>query len=150
MSVVEARSLRKEYQRRRDLFLEYFEQEVASTGYASAEPPQAGMFVWIDVHMKRHPRYRCDIRDTAQSFARTNVPELVNELFERCLDAGLVVMPASIFVAPISESLSELVDRDDPIQDRVNFLRTTFAGDETVMQPALTILGQVLRDFFQK
>ena len=112
-----ARSLRKEYQRRRDYFLQHFEKEVATTGYASAEPPQAGMFVWIDVHIKKHPRYRCDIRDTAESFARTNVPELMDELFERCLDAGLVVMPASIFVAPTSESTAKLVDSEDPIQD---------------------------------
>ena len=49
------RSLRKEYERRRDVFLDAFESEVASTGLASAEPPQAGMFVWVDVHIRQHP-----------------------------------------------------------------------------------------------
>ncbi|KAI0345430.1 L-tyrosine:2-oxoglutarate aminotransferase [Trametopsis cervina] len=145
-----ARSLRKEYQRRRDIFVEHFEKEVASTGYASAEPPRAGMFVWIDVHLKKHPRYRRDIHDTLKSPARTNVPELMEELFERCVESGLVVMPGSIFVAPTSESTAKLVDSESPIQDRVNFLRTTFAGEEAVMQPALAILGQVLVEFFQK
>ena len=111
------RSLRREYQRRRDVFLEHFEEEVASTGYASAERPQAGMFVWIDVHIRDHPRYRCDVRDTLKSPARTNVPELMDELFEQCLDAGLVVMPGSIFVAPASETTLKLVERDVPIQD---------------------------------
>ncbi|KAI0705929.1 pyridoxal phosphate-dependent transferase [Cytidiella melzeri] len=151
------RSLRREYQRRRDIFLDHFSKEVASTGYASAEPPQAGMFVWIDVHVKKHPRYTCEFRDTLKSPKRTNVPELMNELFERCLDAGLVVMPASIFVAPMSESTTKLVESDVPIHDsltnvsqRVNFLRTTFAGEEALMQPGLVILGQVLTEFFQK
>ena len=111
------RSLRREYQRRRDVFLEHFEEEVASTGYASAERPQAGMFVWIDVHIRYHPRYRCDVRDTLKSPTRTNVPELMDELFEQCLDAGLVVMPGSIFVAPASETTLKLVERDVPIQD---------------------------------
>ena len=110
-------SLRKEYQRRRDLFMRHFETQVASTGHASADPPQAGMFVWIDVNVKEHPRYRCDIRDTTECFARTNVPELMDELFERCLDAGLVVMPASIFVPPTSQTTSQLVDKDYPVQD---------------------------------
>lgn len=111
------RSLRKEYQRRRDHFLDIFHKEVASTGLASAEPPQAGMFVWIDVHIRHHPRYRVDIRDAEGSTARTNVPELMDELFERCLDAGLVVMPASIFVAPPSMGASKLLGDDDTIQN---------------------------------
>jgi len=142
------RSLRKEYQRRRNVFLDTFRKEVASTGFASVDPPEAGMFVWIDVHLRKHPRYRCDMRDADGAMAGTNVPELMEELFERCLDAGLVVMPASIFVAPPAPGAEALLDQEDPIQDRVNFLRATFAGDEATMQPALSILGQVLKDFF--
>ena len=99
------------------MFLDVFEKEVARTGYASAEPPQAGMFVWIDVHIRDHPRYRCDIRDVEGAVARTNVPELMDELFESCLDAGLVVMPASVFVTPVSPPASKVLDKDDPIDD---------------------------------
>lgn len=110
-----ARSLCKEYQRRRDLFLQHFEDEVASTGFASADPPQAGMFVWIDVHVRMHPRYRSDIWEAEG--LRTNVPELMDELFERCLDAGLVVMPASIFVPPATSEASKLLANDDSIQN---------------------------------
>lgn len=110
--------LRKEYQRRRDLFLSHFEAEVASTGYASAEPPQAGMFIWIDVHMSKHPRYRCShILDSTDSMARTNISQLTEELFERCLDAGVVVMPASIFVPPASDSTLKLAYRGNSVQD---------------------------------
>lgn len=111
------RSLRKEYQRRRDVFLEHFASEVASTGFASADAPAAGMFVWIDVHVQQHPRYRTDIRDAEGCAARTNVPELMDELFERCLDAGVVVMPASIFATPLSPGAAKLNSGDDPISN---------------------------------
>ncbi len=125
------RSLRKEYQRRRDLFLDIFAREVSSTGFASADPPQAGMFVWVDVHVRKHPRYRCDIRDSEGSIARTNVPELMEELFERCLDGGLVVMPASIFVAPTSPQVSKILDPEDPIQD-VSLFAPTFVSHSLI------------------
>ena len=124
----------------------------------------------------RSPRYRCDVRDTEGAIARTNVPELMDELFERCLDAGLVVMPASVFATPFEARVGKVLDQDDPIDDvsalfaaavlvlyervaendvrvrvqRINFLRTTFAGEESIMEPALEILGRVLRDFFEE
>ncbi|EKM55107.1 uncharacterized protein PHACADRAFT_28172 [Phanerochaete carnosa HHB-10118-sp] len=142
------RSLRKEYQRRRDVFLAHFEREVASTGFASADVPAAGMFVWVEVHIHLHPRYRTDFQGAEGVAARTNVPQLMDELFERCLDAGLVVMPASIFATPASPGVAKLIGGNDPIQNRLNFVRTTFAGEEVQMQPALQILGQVLTSFF--
>ncbi|KIP08875.1 hypothetical protein PHLGIDRAFT_29342 [Phlebiopsis gigantea 11061_1 CR5-6] len=144
------RSLRKQYQRRRDVFLEHFYREVASTGLASTEPPEAGMFVWTEVHIDRHPRFRTDVRDAGRTTPRTNTPELMDELFERCLDAGLVVMPASVFAAPASEGALKLLGDENSVQDRVNFLRTTFAGEESQMQPALKILGTVLKEFFNE
>lgn len=96
------RSLRAEYWRRRDFFLDIFEQEVASTELARASVPEAGMFVWVRVNVEKHPRYRCDTHHDVKRLenglvARTNVSELMEELFEKCLDEGLVVMPASIF-----------------------------------------------------
>ena len=111
------RSLRKQYQRRRDVFLEHFHREVASTGLASTEPPEAGMFVWTEVHIDRHPRFRTDVRDAERKTPRTNTPELMDELFERCLDAGLVVMPASVFAAPASEGALKLLGEENSLQD---------------------------------
>ncbi|KAJ3011057.1 hypothetical protein NUW54_g2298 [Trametes sanguinea] len=69
----------------------------------------------------------------------------MEELFERLLDSGLVIMPASIFALP---SDAEHDDMEDPIEDRLNYLRATFAGTEEVMQQGLHILGQTLREFF--
>ena len=162
------RSLRAEYHRRRAVFLELFEHEVAPTRLASASTPEAGMFVWIRVHLEQHPRY-CRRAGTGAGMKgpRTNVARLMEELFERCLDNGLVVMPASVFAL---EGGPEYDGMEDPIEDvsvssrlrlwairltnrasvcqRVNYLRATFAGTEEAMEEGLTILGQVLREFF--
>ncbi|KAI0797535.1 L-tyrosine:2-oxoglutarate aminotransferase [Abortiporus biennis] len=153
------RSLRAEYQRRRNYFLDLFHREVARTGFASANAPEAGMFVWIRVHIEKHPRFRHDLlalnEETESSgntkvdltAPRTNTEELMEELFEKCLDAGLVIMPASVFVAPDNKERKRMED-EVPIEDRLNYLRATFAGPEETMEPGLAILSSVLKEFF--
>ncbi|KAI0672751.1 pyridoxal phosphate-dependent transferase [Trametes maxima] len=131
------RSLRTEYHRRRAFFLELFEREVSPTG----------MFVWIQVEIEKHPRYRADLRLESRdpTAPRTNVAALMDELFERCLDNGLVIMPASIFALTADAKYDDV---EDPVEDRLNYLRATFAGTEDAMEQGLTILGQTLREFF--
>ncbi|OBZ66349.1 hypothetical protein A0H81_13657 [Grifola frondosa] len=137
------RSLCKEYQRRRDFFLELFAREVSKDGFATAAVPEAGMFVWIKVNLEKHPRYKNAI--TNGTSARTNTIQLMDELFKKSLDAGLVIMPASIFAIRTDSKHS---DDEELIEDRCNFLRATFAGAEEVMEEGLTILGRVLSQFF--
>jgi len=137
------RSLRGEYQRRRDFFLGVFEREVAGTGLARAGEPEAGMFVWVRINVERHPRFRTE--KTRAPGARTNCRELMEALFEKCLDEGLVVMPASVFVLPTD---AKYADAEEPIEDRLNYFRLTFAGTEEAMQQGLSILGRSLREFF--
>ena len=110
------RSLCGDYQRRRDLLLEVLLREVGSSGYATARTPQAGMFVWIEIHLERHPRYSATETPSPDQLGRTNVPALMQELFDRLLAADVVVMPASLFA--IEEDL-EFVDRRNhiPIND---------------------------------
>ena len=110
------RSLRAEYHRRRAFFLRAFASAVAPTGLADAAAPEAGMFVWIRVRVERHPRFRTDRRREHgdPKGVRTNVRELMEELFERCLDAGLVVMPASVFALAADPKWD---DMEDPIED---------------------------------
>ncbi|OCH88806.1 PLP-dependent transferase [Obba rivulosa] len=139
------RSLRAEYHRRRDFCLELFEREVGATGFASTNPPEAGMFLWVRVNVEKHPRYRCDMRRGDQDGPQTNVAQLMEELFEHCLDDGLVVMPASIFACPVGPKHS---DKENPIEDRLHYLRVTFAGTEDVMREGFSILGRVLKQFF--
>ncbi|KAI8982830.1 L-tyrosine:2-oxoglutarate aminotransferase [Trametes punicea] len=141
------RSLRAEYHRRRGFFLELFQREVAPTGFARASPPEAGMFVWMRIELEKHPRYRADLRSLSRDpkAPRTNVKELMEELFERCLDGGLVIMPASVFALSADPKYDDV---EDPIEDRLNYLRATFAGTEEAMEQGLTILGHTLRQFF--
>ncbi|KAI0780455.1 L-tyrosine:2-oxoglutarate aminotransferase [Trametes elegans] len=139
------RSLRAEYHRRRAHFLSLFARHVAPTGHARASPPEAGMFVWIRVELEQHPRYRTDVAPAGPAAPCTNVAELMEELFERCLDGGLVIMPAHIFALSADPKYDNV---EDPIEDRLNYLRATFAGTEEAMEEGLAILGQVLREFF--
>ena len=83
-----------EYERRRNLFMHVFEREVA-TGLASAEVPRSGMFVWIKINLDRHPRYSEDSKLLGGPVS--NTAELMDELFRKLLDCGLVMMPASTF-----------------------------------------------------
>ena len=108
------RSLRDEYKRRRDFFVDSFYNEVARSGYASAELPEAGMFVWMKVHLQKHPRFRTYKNgDGNAPGPKTNTKELMEELFERCLDGGVVVMPASVFLVPEAAKTTD----EDPIED---------------------------------
>lgn len=87
-------TLCREYERRRNLFMHVFEREVA-TGLASAEVPRSGMFVWIKINLDRHPRYSEDSKLLGGPVS--NTAELMDELFRKLLDCGLVMMPASTF-----------------------------------------------------
>ena len=91
-------SLCREYERRRDLFMEIFRREVQVTGLATAEAPKSGMFVWIKIDLERHVRYRKI--ENSECGPLSNTAELMNELFRKLLDCGLVMMPASTFAMP--------------------------------------------------
>ncbi|KIJ62494.1 hypothetical protein HYDPIDRAFT_114625 [Hydnomerulius pinastri MD-312] len=138
-------SLCREYERRRNLFMEVFRREVSSTGLASAEVPQSGMFVWIKVNLDRHTRYRVMETSTVPGGPISNTAELMDELFRKLLDCGLVMMPASTFA---------IVDRtgratnDSHIADRVNYFRATFVGTDETIENGLTIFGRGLEEFF--
>ncbi|KAI0824495.1 L-tyrosine:2-oxoglutarate aminotransferase [Trametes gibbosa] len=147
------RSLCADYQRRRDLLVRLLEREVVSTGWASADVPEAGMFVWVRIAVERHPRF---VRMTDEEAAgatggdgeravRTNTRALMAELFDACVRGGVVVCPASAFVLTTD---TQHADLPTPIEDRSNYIRTTFAGSEEAMEAGVPILGRVLREFF--
>lgn len=157
------RGLGTEYKRRCDFFLNVFAKEVATTGYAEAVPPEAGMFVWTRIHVDKHPRYRRE--QGAAGGSRTNCKTLMEELFNTCLDEGLVVMPASIFKVDTdprygdsSDSIEDVSASSWPIGvplkqihrrfQRLNFFRLTYCGTEETMRTGLSTLGRALRQFF--
>lgn len=91
-----------EYQRRRDFFLTTFDRVVKPSGYASTSIPQAGMFIWIKVHLDRHPKLTVKEDTGDNTVPRTNGAELMQQLFMDLIDANLAIIPAASF----------LVDRD--------------------------------------
>ncbi len=131
------RSLRDEYKRRRDFFVNAFYGEFAPTGYASAELPEAGMFVWMKIHLKKHPRFRI-LKNEGDSSPgpRTNTKELMEELFERCLDGGVVVMPASVFLVPEAIKTTD----KDCIEDVSNLNHGHNTGTDKYTLPAIELL----------
>ncbi|KZT71375.1 PLP-dependent transferase [Daedalea quercina L-15889] len=137
------RSLRDEYQRRRDLFLNIFEREVAPLGLVRASVPEAGMFVWTQINVERHPRFRRE--GGGAEGPCTNCRQLMEELFEVCLDNGLVVMPAWVFALPTDPKYD---GPENSIEDRMHYFRLTFAGTEEAMESGLKVFGQSLKEFF--
>lgn len=176
--------LAQDYEMRRNFFLDVFESKVAPTGYASVYKPQAGMFIWIKVHFEKHPRYI--VRNNGKGNPRTNCMDLIQEvcisidpgllssvltlvlqLFVKCMDNGLAIMPAPIFLVTDDPKATAGLGGDDHLLDvchlrlkftflpltsiqRVNFLRATFAGTEETMAGGLTILGETLIQFFNE
>lgn len=96
----------RDYQRRRDYLLSVFETEVSPGGYATVNVPQAGMFVWIEIHLAQHPRFRKTEADPDNG-STTNIPALMEELFNKFIAADLFVMPASIFALPEDQLSAE-------------------------------------------
>lgn len=138
-------SLCREYERRRNLFMDVFRREVEGLGLASAETPKSGMFVWIKINLERHPRYRKFVKSDKPGVPVTNTAELMADLFRKLLDCGLVMMPASTF-AIVDQT--GLVSTDSHISDRANFFRATFVGTDEVIEDGLKIFAHGLEDFF--
>jgi aromatic amino acid aminotransferase I len=89
-------SLCADYRKRRDNFLKAF-RELVPQELASAEVPQAGMFYWINITVEKHPRFTILEEFDNTSIGRTNEQQLMEELFHKLLNDGVVLMPASIF-----------------------------------------------------
>ena len=117
-------SLCREYERRRNLFMDVFAREIAGSVLASAEVPQSGLFVWIKIPLNRHPRYKV-LEDTKLLGGPvSNTAEFMDELFRKLIDCGLVMMPASTFAIM---NRSGCVQSDNHIADvRLLFPTVTF------------------------
>ena len=127
------KSLSQEYERRRNFLLDLFETKIASTGYASVCTPQAGMFVWVRVNLEKHPRYT--VKNKGKNVPKTNCVELIQEvstsrcprhrsrahilyqLFVKCMDNGLAIMPAPIFLVTEDPKATAGPGGDDNLLD---------------------------------
>lgn len=130
-------AVRLEYQMRRDYFIDgmakYCDPDLVST-----KPCGGGMFQFLDINIKSHPRYsrtqivsvneiqsqtagkvatRKPFVGTENGDYTTNTSELMDELWQYLIDeADVLLMPARLF----------LVERPGVDQtDRLNFFRAT-------------------------
>lgn len=97
-------SLRLEYQRKRDVFLDALAKHTPPE-FVSSTPAQAGMFQWLDVHVSSHPRYD-----------GKNENELLDQLVKKLVHNNVLLMPAAVFSVPVP-------GRDG--SDGLHFLRAT-------------------------
>ncbi|KAL0946780.1 hypothetical protein HGRIS_012953 [Hohenbuehelia grisea] len=151
-------SLCKDYQRRRDLLLEVFRNEVEPSGLASINCAQAGMFAWIKINLEGHPRYRCgDAKEVVvetgghqvTTRCTTNVPLLMEELLSDLRVAGLIVMPAALFAIPDAE-MDDVPSLRTSVYDRCSFFRATFCGTDEAIRAGMGKFGQALEVFFKQ
>ena len=109
-------SLCDSYQKRRDLLIDRFRSGIGESGIAEVDSPEAGMFVWIQVHFEKHPRYK-DIsaeEQASHSQLRTNIEALSEELFQFLFDRGVIIMPAKTFAVDVPQGC---IVKGTPIRD---------------------------------
>lgn len=103
--------VREDYQQRRNLFAELFQQKVDSR-WAKTNVPQAGMFFWVEVCTHKHPRYQNTTKKVQQEASDPQKTDgkgtiaLMDELFDLCMTSKLVVMPAKIFATQDDRQLA--------------------------------------------
>lgn len=118
-------NLRLQYTKRRDIMLKACEKFLPRE-IASWAPPAAGMFHWIEVDWRKHPK--------ASSGAYEAIEE---EIFQAAIDKGVLVSRGSWF--NISESQA----------DPKMFFRATFAAaSEEKIQEAISRFADALRAQF--
>jgi aromatic amino acid aminotransferase I len=86
-----------EYERKRDLLLKHLREGFGDKWgeIADADVPVAGMFVCLNIAVSKLPIYQTIIDDTQH--ASTNTTQIMDTLFNKLFDAGVVVMPAATF-----------------------------------------------------
>jgi len=119
--------LRLEYTKRRNVMLAACE-DFLPRDIVSWTPPAAGMFHWMKVDHKRHP-----------DASRRSVLGIEEDIFNRCIEKGVLVGRGSWFRTEREKPLSEL------------FFRATFAaatpGD---MTEAIRRFGGAIRESFRQ
>lgn len=118
--------VRSEYARRRDVLLaaceDYLPREVVDW-----VPPQAGMFQWLKIDHTKHPHA-----------STKSISEMEAEIFDDCLDKGVLVAAGSWFVA------------DHDAEPTGLFFRATYAAATPEnMTEAIRRLGEAIRSSFK-
>jgi len=111
-----------------------------STSLMSFVPPDGGMFIWFNIHLHNHPRYRQLSRQTSPAAAKT---QLSNELTKAINDAGVIFRRGELFAIEDDEERAKRGEEDI-------FLRASYSsGPLDDLEKGLTIFATQLVKFFQ-
>ncbi|GJN72922.1 hypothetical protein PLIIFM63780_006988 [Purpureocillium lilacinum] len=120
-------NLRLEYTKKRNALLAACEDNLPRD-IVSWVPPAAGMFMWLKVDYSQHP----------QAGTRS-LEEVEEEIFNSCIDSGVLVARGSWFLA----------EKDKPLPGL--YFRTTYAmATPDAMNEAIKRFGKAVRDSFGK
>ena len=93
-------NLSDDYKKSRDHFLTVLKNATGVSEFIRVDVPPSGMFVWIEVLLRKHPRYHVAESPLSPTGRRTNTTDLMEELFQKLFDSKLVLIPASYFAVP--------------------------------------------------
>ncbi|QPG99326.1 hypothetical protein C2857_001490 [Epichloe festucae Fl1] len=120
-------NLRMQYTRRRDALLAACEDHLPQDIVAWT-PPAAGMFLWLKVDYSKHPHA-----------STKTLAEVEQEIFDSCIDGGVLVARGSWFLAEKEKPMPGL------------FFRATYAAASAEnMNEAIRRFGQAVRESFGK
>ncbi|KZS88352.1 aminotransferase variant 1 [Sistotremastrum niveocremeum HHB9708] len=152
-----------EYKRKRDLMITEVRTGLGDDWgtFADCDVPAGGMFVWLRVNVEQHPNFASDLTASDSLLPQTNTAYLMNELFQSCLNNGVIVMPAATFAIQHQfrrpdethmldvRSCPVLLKREaDDRAQKSNFLRLSFGGTDDAIVKGSSILVETLRKFF--
>ena len=83
--------IRRQYSSKRDRLLNGISKHCSPEHIRCKPCPQSGMFAWLEVNLDKHSEYRKDVRETSgnEHGPRTNTVDLMQRLFELCIDGEL-------------------------------------------------------------
>ncbi|KAJ7504474.1 PLP-dependent transferase [Mycena galericulata] len=103
-------------------------------------PPDGGMFIWFNIHLHNHPRYKHLSHQTSPAAAKN---QLSAELWTAISDAGVLFRRGELFAVEDDEQRAKLGEEDV-------FLRASFSsGTREVLEKGMKIFATELVKFFQ-
>ncbi|KAJ7077838.1 PLP-dependent transferase [Mycena belliarum] len=103
-------------------------------------PPDGGMFIWFNIHLHNHPRYKQLSQRTSPAAAKT---QLSTELWKAVAEEGVTLRRGELFACEDDEERARLGEEDV-------FMRASFSsGTREQLEKGFSIFATVLVKFFQ-
>ncbi|KAJ7672690.1 pyridoxal phosphate-dependent transferase [Mycena rosella] len=116
------------------------EKFARTTSLMSFVPPDGGMFIWFNIHLHNHPRYKQLSQQTSPAAAKN---QLSTELWTTMVNEGVVFRRGELFAVQDDEERAEQGEEDV-------FLRASYSsGTKEDLEKGMNIFAAVLVKFFQ-